>query len=180
MHENILHNLPIYLVENVMQIGFSYLFVCITEPVKWLMKQGVRGHAWASLIISEIKILLPSCEMTWMLKRCKSSKLGNPFLFAQPWGIKGKNVSFLPSLSPAAKSFRPLQGVYIARSLNNRTPYRWGTPVFQCQALMSQPTILQSCVTACTCADMPFRYSFMCHELIPGMYFAKKWLYRGC
>ena len=36
-------------------------------------------------------------------------------LITRPWGIKGENVSFLPSLSPAAKSFTPLQGVYIAR-----------------------------------------------------------------
>ena len=33
----------------------------------------------------------------------------------RPWGIKGAQVNFLPSLSPAAKSFTPSQGVYIAR-----------------------------------------------------------------
>ena len=30
-----------------------------------------------------------------------------------PWGIKGENNSFLPSLSPAVKSFTPFIGVYI-------------------------------------------------------------------
>ena len=44
------------------------------------------------------------------------------FLKPRPWGIKGAQVNFLPSLSPAAKSFTPLQGVYIARY--NRAPYR--------------------------------------------------------
>ena len=39
-----------------------------------------------------------------------------PYCFKpRPWGIKGAQVNFLPSLSPAAKSFTPLQGVYIAR-----------------------------------------------------------------
>ena len=33
----------------------------------------------------------------------------------RPWGIKGAQVNFLPSLSPAAKSITPLQGVYKAQ-----------------------------------------------------------------
>ena len=32
----------------------------------------------------------------------------------RPWGIKGLNVDFLPSLSQADKPFTPSQGVYIA------------------------------------------------------------------
>ena len=41
----------------------------------------------------------------------------------RPWGIKGENVNFLPSLSPAAKSFTPFIGVYIAQYLFNRGRY---------------------------------------------------------
>ena len=33
----------------------------------------------------------------------------------RPWSIKGETISFLPSLSPAVKSFTPSIGVYIAR-----------------------------------------------------------------
>ena len=48
------------------------------------------------------------------------------FVKHRPWGIKGENVNILPSLSPATKSFTPFIGVYIARLLINRGPYRWG------------------------------------------------------
>ena len=33
----------------------------------------------------------------------------------QPRGIKGENISFLPSLSPAVKSFTTYIGVYTAQ-----------------------------------------------------------------
>ena len=39
----------------------------------------------------------------------------NKIFKPRPWGIKCENVSFLPSLSPAVKSFTPFKGVYIAR-----------------------------------------------------------------
>ena len=38
--------------------------------------------------------------------------------------VKGANVNVLPSLIPAAKSFTLFIGVYIARLLINRRPYR--------------------------------------------------------
>ena len=44
----------------------------------------------------------------------------------RPLGIKGENISFLLSISPAVKSFTPLTGVYIAQLLINRKLYRWG------------------------------------------------------
>ena len=42
-------------------------------------------------------------------------KIGDYGLKPRLWGIKGETVRFLPSLSPAVKSFTPSIGVYIAR-----------------------------------------------------------------
>ena len=53
-------------------------------------------------------------------------------------GIKGKNISFLPSISLAVKLFTPSKGVYIARLLITRGhtgEARQRTPTFYCQAL---------------------------------------------
>ena len=52
---------------------------------------------------------LPSrTDFAFPVKCCRFAK-------PRPWGIKGENVNFLPRLSPAAKSFTPFIGVYIAR-----------------------------------------------------------------
>ena len=37
----------------------------------------------------------------------------------RPWGIKGTNVDFLPSLSPVAKPFTPSQGVFLYSAVIN-------------------------------------------------------------
>ena len=50
-------------------------------------------------------------KVRWLLAR----NILAPYIKPRPWGIKGAQVNFLPSLSPAAKSFTPLQGVYIAQ-----------------------------------------------------------------
>ena len=39
----------------------------------------------------------------------------------RPWGTKGENVSFLPSISPAVKSFTHFTDDYIAQLLINRS-----------------------------------------------------------
>ena len=44
----------------------------------------------------------------------------------RPWGIKVENVSFLPTVTPAAKLFTPSIGVYIGRLLINWGLFRWG------------------------------------------------------
>ena len=59
---------------------------------------------------SFLKVLAPTA-MAWNLLGLALNQSIKP----RPWGIKGAQVNFLPSLSPAAKSFTPLQGVYIAR-----------------------------------------------------------------
>ena len=48
-----------------------------------------------------------------------------------PWGIKGENVSFYPSLSPAVKSFIPFKGVLYSVVINRRT-HRLGLTVNTC------------------------------------------------
>ena len=78
-------------------------------------------HRDKNKIVIVIGSYMQNIKCLWHVSSVADKKLK-----PRPWGIKGENASFLPSISPAVNSFTPFIGVFIARLLINRKPYRWG------------------------------------------------------
>ena len=81
------------------------------------------------MLVCILNLLIKWCtnSLTWLLGFVQHQHLMIlQYIKPQPWGLKCENIHFLPSLSPAVKSFKPFISVYIARLLINRGLYMWG------------------------------------------------------